>query len=147
MEASGKLEAAALLKDFFRAPPVTSASRRSHARKPVSTLRDHALISRRYRFGHRGGDMIQVIGNRRCARLCQLQASHAQEQQSFKSLIGRGFEIKNVSFVRGDVSENREAFIVTLQREKSVAVCFFSANAWVTLSNAVLDDPKRCDVR
>ena len=71
----------------------------------------------------------------------------AQEQQSFKSLIGRGFDIKNVSFVRGDVSENREAFIVTLQREKSVAVCFFSANAWVTLSNIVLDDPKRCDVR
>ena len=81
------------------------------------------------------------------ALTCAAQASLAQEQQSFKSLIGRGFDIKNVSFVRGDVSENREAFIVTLQREKSVAVCFFSANAWVTLSNTVLDDPKRCDVR
>ena len=82
------------------------------------------------------------------ALACFAQASLAQEQQqSFKSLIGRGFDIKNVSFVRGDVSENREAFIVTLQREKSVAVCFFSANAWVTLSNTVLDDPKRCDVR
>jgi len=71
----------------------------------------------------------------------------AQEQQSFKSLVGRGFDIKNVSFVRGEVTENRETFIVTLQREKSVAVCFFSANAWVTLSSTVLDDPKRCDVR
>jgi hypothetical protein len=49
--------------------------------------------------------------------------------------------------VRGELSENREAFVVTLQREKSVAVCFFSANAWVTLSSTVLDDPKRCDVR
>ena len=82
------------------------------------------------------------------ALVCVAQASLAQEQQqSFKSLIGRGFDIKNVSFVRGEVSENREAFVVTLQREKTVAVCFFSANAWVTLSNTVLDDPKRCDVR
>jgi len=82
------------------------------------------------------------------ALLCGAEASLAQEQQqSFKSLIGRGFDIKNVLFVRGEVSENRESFVVTLQREKSVAVCFFSANAWVTLSNTVLDDPKRCDVR
>jgi hypothetical protein len=82
------------------------------------------------------------------ALLCVAEASLAQEQQqSFKSLIGRGFDIKNVLFVRGEVSENRETFVVTLQREKSVAVCFFSAVAWVTLSNTVLDDPKRCDVR
>jgi hypothetical protein len=81
------------------------------------------------------------------ALVCVAQTSLAQEQQSFKSLIGRGFDIKNVSFVRGEVSENREAFVVTLQREKTVAVCFFSANAWLTLSSPVLDDPKRCDVR
>ena len=81
------------------------------------------------------------------ALVCVAQASIAQEQQSFKSLIGRGFDIKNVSFVRGEVSENREVFVVTLQREKTVAVCFFSAIAWVTLSSTVLDDPKRCDVR
>jgi hypothetical protein len=81
------------------------------------------------------------------ALVCVAQASLAQEPQSFKSLIARGFEIKNVTFVRGEVSENREAFIVTLQLQKSIAVCFFSANAWVTLSNTVLEDPKRCDVR
>lgn len=81
------------------------------------------------------------------ALICAAQASYAQEQQSFKSLIGRGFDIKNVVFVRGEVTENRETFVVTLQREKTVAVCFFSAGAWVTLSNTVLDDPKRCDVR
>ena len=74
-------------------------------------------------------------------------AGLAQEQQSFKSLMGRGFDIKNVSFVKGEVTENRETFVVTLQREKTVAVCFFSANAWVTLSNTVLEDPRRCDVR
>jgi len=83
------------------------------------------------------------------ALFCAVQASEcaAQEQQSFKSLIGRGFDIRNVAFVRGEVTENREAFIVTLQKEKTVAVCLFSANAWVTLANTVLEDPKRCDVR
>ena len=81
------------------------------------------------------------------ALACVAQASPAQEQQSFKSLIGRGFDIKNVLFVRGEVTENRETFVVTLQRDKAVAVCFFSAQAWVTLSSPILDDPKRCDVR
>ena len=81
--------------------------------------------------------------------VCALQASTllAQEQQSFKALMGRGFDIKNVLFVRGEATDNRETFIVTLQREKTVAVCFFSANAWITLSNSVLEDSKRCDVR
>ena len=83
------------------------------------------------------------------ALLCMVQVSEgvAQEQTSFKSLMGRGFDIKSVAFVRGESTDNRETFIVTLQREKSVAVCFFSANAWITLSNTILEDPKRCDVR
>jgi hypothetical protein len=75
------------------------------------------------------------------------QALAQEQQQSFKSLMGRGFDIKGVTFARGESTENRETFIVTLQKDKSVAVCFFSANAWISLSASVLDDPKRCDVR
>ena len=71
----------------------------------------------------------------------------AQEQQSFKSLISRGFDIKAVTFAHGQSTENRETFVVTLQREKTIAVCFFSANAWINLTQNVLEDPKRCDVR
>jgi hypothetical protein len=71
----------------------------------------------------------------------------AQEQQSFKGLMGRGYDIKAVTFAKGDATDNRETFIVTLQKEKSVAVCYFSANAWLSLANNVLDDSKRCDVR
>jgi hypothetical protein len=70
-----------------------------------------------------------------------------QEQQSFKSIVGRGYEIKAVTFVRGDATENREVFVVTLQKDKSVAVCYFAALNWVNLSPAALDDSKRCDVR
>jgi hypothetical protein len=71
----------------------------------------------------------------------------AQEQQPFKSLLGRGFEIKGVTFVKGEATGDRETFVVTMQREKSVAVCYFAATSWINLSTNALDDPKRCDVR
>ena len=71
----------------------------------------------------------------------------AQEQQAFKTLLGRGFEIKSVTFAKGEATGDRETFVVTLQREKSVAVCYFAATSWINLSNNALEDPKRCDVR
>ena len=74
-------------------------------------------------------------------------AAAAQEQQSFKTIIGKGYEIKSVTFARGESTENREIFLVTLQKEKSVAVCYFAAPNWINLSPATLDDSKRCDVR
>jgi hypothetical protein len=80
--------------------------------------------------------------------LFALQApAFAQEQQSIKSLLGKGYDIKAVTFVRGEATENREAILVTLQKEKSVAVCFMAAANWISLANATLDDSKRCDVR
>lgn len=71
----------------------------------------------------------------------------AQDQQAFKSLIDRGFEIKSVTFVKGEATSDRETFVVTLQREKSVAVCYFAATSWINLSNNAITDSKRCDVR
>ena len=77
----------------------------------------------------------------------QPDSARAQEQQTFKSLLGRGYEIKNVTFLKGEATGDRETFVVTLQREKSVAVCYFAATSWINLSNNALEDPKRCDVR
>lgn len=71
----------------------------------------------------------------------------AQEQQSFKSLISRGYDVKAVTFARGESTENREVVLVTLQKDRSVAVCYFAAANWINLSNPALEDPKRCDVR
>jgi hypothetical protein len=79
--------------------------------------------------------------------LAQPVAVPAQEQQSFRSILGRGFEIKSVTFVKGETTENRETFLVTLQMGKSVAVCYFAATSWINLSKIALDDAKRCDVR
>ena len=73
--------------------------------------------------------------------------AEAQEQQSFKSLTGKGYEIKSVTFAKGEATQNREVFLVTLQKEKSVAVCYFAAPNWISLSNTTLEDARRCDVR
>ncbi len=53
----------------------------------------------------------------------------AQEQQSFKTIMGKGYEIKNGTFARGEATENREIVLVTLQKDKSVAVCYFASSA------------------
>ena len=82
-----------------------------------------------------------------CAVLVGASSSAQEQQSSFKALMGRGFEIKNVAFAKGESTENREVFVVTLQRERSVAVCSFSAANWINLSGTTLDDAKRCDVR
>jgi hypothetical protein len=79
--------------------------------------------------------------------LMQTPECGAQEQQSFKSLIGKGFEIKSVTFARGESTENRDSFLVTLQKDKSIAVCYFAAVNWINLNNATLEDARRCDVR
>jgi hypothetical protein len=79
--------------------------------------------------------------------LVQVPDAFAQEQQSFKTIMGKGYEIKSVTFARGEATDNREIFVVTLQKERSVAVCYFAAANWINLSPASLDDSKRCDVR
>jgi hypothetical protein len=71
----------------------------------------------------------------------------AQDQQSFKTIISKGYDIKGVTFAKGESTDNRETFVVTLQKEKSIAVCYFAANTWITLSASTLEDSKRCDVR
>ena len=79
--------------------------------------------------------------------LAQAVPALAQEQQSFKTIMGKGYEIRAVTFARGESTDNRESFVITLQKEKSVAVCYFAAANWINLSPATLDDSKRCDVR
>ena len=82
-----------------------------------------------------------------CITIAGARDARAQEQQSFRTVMGKGYEIKSVTFARGDTTDNREIFVVTLQKDKSVAVCYFAAANWINLSPATLEDSKRCDVR
>src|SRR5205085_2948134 len=114
-----------------------------HFSRSCSSLAAFARINSK-----RGGLMSRMLAAV-VAMCCVVSAAgaRAQEQQSFKTLIGRGFDIKSVTFVRGETTENREVFLVTLQQGKSVAVCYFAAANWINLSSATLEDSKRCDVR
>jgi hypothetical protein len=82
-----------------------------------------------------------------CIAIAGARDACAQEQQSFRTIMGKGYEIKSVTFARGEATDNREIFVVTLQKDKSVAVCYFAAANWINLSPAALEDSKRCDVR
>ena len=82
-----------------------------------------------------------------CVAIAGVGDARAQEQQSFRTIMGKGYEIQSVTFARGDTTDNREIFVVTLQKDKSVAVCYFAAANWINLSPAALEDSKRCDVR
>jgi len=106
------------------------------------------------------GDRMKSIGQQPLQRLlafalvlgailvARTAPSHAQEQeQSLRSLLGRGFEIKGTAFARGESTDNRDAFVVTLQKDKSIAVCYFASTNWINLSAASLDDARRCEVR
>jgi hypothetical protein len=92
-------------------------------------------------------DIVKTLVALAVASFAFAAAAGAQEQQSFKSLTGKGYEIKSVTFAKGEATQNRESFVVTLQKEKSVAVCFFAAATWISLSNTTLEDARRCDVR
>src|SRR2546423_10415377 len=76
-----------------------------------------------------------------------LREGAAQEQQSLKTILGKGYDIRSVTFAKGEATENREVFLITLQKDRSVAVCYFAAASWISLSPQALDDSKRCDVR
>ena len=90
---------------------------------------------------------MQKLAGLAVAVLALAGSANAQEQQSFRTLLGKGYEIKSVTFARGESTDNRESFVVTLQKEKSVAVCYFAAANWINLSAGTLDDARRCDVR
>ena len=78
---------------------------------------------------------------------------HAQDQQSFRSLISNGYEIKAVTVVPHEIakryadSTTTDTVLVTMQRQRNVAVCYFSFGSWVTLLQASIEDGARCDVR
>jgi hypothetical protein len=96
---------------------------------------------------YRGGNIVKTLVALAVASLAFAATAGAQEQQSFKSLMGKGYEIKATTFVKGEATQNREAFVVTMQKEKSVAVCWFPAPNWINLSNTALENGRSCDVR
>jgi hypothetical protein len=119
--------------------------------KLAPTHRDAAFVGANLKPAHlpTEEELVKTIVALAVMSLAFAAMANAQEQQqqSFKSILGKGYEIKNVTFAKGESTDNRESIVVTLQKEKSVAVCYFAAANWINLSSGVLEDSKRCDVR
>ena len=96
---------------------------------------------------NRGGTREETVRARRCLYRDRPSAGWICAGAAIVQDHHQGYEIKNVTFARGESTENRDIFVVTLQKDKSVAVCYFAAANWINLSPAALEDSKRCDVR
>jgi hypothetical protein len=83
------------------------------------------------------------------AAVCISGCSTQEEaQQSFKSLIARGFKVVATSFIPAEATPDKNSVIVvTLQQDKAVAVCVAATANWELLTAAFVDIPKQCDVR
>jgi hypothetical protein len=72
---------------------------------------------------------------------------------TYKSVIGQGYEIKAVTLFAGDQQDlllgktgSLPAVMVVLQKQQQTAVCIFAAAAWENLQIAALDTAKNCSV-
>jgi hypothetical protein len=75
-------------------------------------------------------------------------AEDSQKQRPFPQLIAGGYEIKAVTLSPAEEGRGKTNHVlVTLQKDKSVAVCTFAPPDWENLTDAPLADPKSCDVR
>jgi hypothetical protein len=81
------------------------------------------------------------------ASVCLAQDS--EKQRAFNQLITDGYEIKAVTInpIVQETGGTTNHLLVTLQKDKSVAVCTFAPNQWEGLIDSVLAESKWCDVR
>lgn len=77
----------------------------------------------------------------------------AEGQKSFTSLVSDGFEVKSVLFVPLDIAKKvspdaaSDTVVVTLQGNKSVAVCYLALTNWIVMNKSSLENPAICEVR
>jgi hypothetical protein len=76
-------------------------------------------------------------------------AQDSEKQRPFTQLIADGYEIKAVT-LNPDMQTSDGAvnhMLVTLQKDKSVAVCTFAPHQWEGMIDSILAEAKWCDVR
>lgn len=80
-------------------------------------------------------------------------ASAANQTSSVQALLQQGYEIKATTFVPlSDVKANwaeasAGSMLVTLQKERSIAVCEFNWANWSSLAQATFENAELCRVR
>lgn len=89
---------------------------------------------------------LVVVSGAILASFAASRAHAIDKQLPFKELMSRGFKIVATATVASPQG-NGTLVIVTMQAEKSVAVCTFTVAGWEELTPAVENDAKACDVR
>ncbi len=80
-------------------------------------------------------------------------AAQARDQYSFYAVTDDGFEVKSVAQVsmeatlRINPKATGEGVMVTLQKGKVVAVCYFALINWIYMAEASMKDETLCEVR
>lgn len=58
-------------------------------------------------------------------------------QQSLVMVLGKGFKVVATTFVPGEArSDKKPALVVTLQLDKTLAVCTFGTGSWETIASS-----------
>jgi hypothetical protein len=89
-----------------------------------------------------------VLGLTAAATLCAT-ARADEALQSFKALVGQGFQVMATSVVppEGQGEVDYTTIVITLQKGKSVAVCTFALANWESMNDGSLSNAQNCDVR
>jgi len=75
-------------------------------------------------------------------------AEKSEKQRPFAQLIADGYEINAVTLGLAEAGRwKNNHILVTLKKDKSVAVCSFPPPNWENMTDSTLADPKLCDVR
>lgn len=79
------------------------------------------------------------------ASASDVRAADTDQKQSFKALIEQGYKVKAIeNAALGGVQDHT---LVTMQMDKSLAVCIFDREAWDSQADSALGDPKSCSFR
>lgn len=58
-------------------------------------------------------------------------------QQSLVMVLGKGFKVVAIAFVPGEArTDKKPALVVTLQLDKTIAVCTFGTGFWETIASS-----------
>ena len=71
-------------------------------------------------------------------------AQEPRRQAAFKTLQAEGFDVKAVTFVH---ENDQDYLLVTMQKERAVAVCTFSPGAWSNMDEPTLENSELCEIR
>lgn len=99
-----------------------------------------------------------MTGLKVCAFGCALMiasaaAAQSKDQYSFYAVTDDGFEIKSVAQISMEATRQinpkatGEGVVVTLQKGKVVAVCYFALINWIYMAEASMKDETLCEVR